>query len=388
MTSRNLATLRIIDANANRAREALRVMEEYARFVLGDASLTLAIKEMRHSFAATVKVLEGTIFKIAGEDAAPTHACGSLIASRDIMGDVGRSTATSTEYERSDPSDVACAAAKRLGEALRVIEEYGKTLDSNFARAVEQCRYRGYELERRLELTRRARGRFGHVRLYVLLTESVCLGDWFATAEAALRGGADVLQLREKHLSDRELLKRAQRLVELCRKYEAMLIVNDRVDVAALSGADGVHLGQDDLPVSLARRMLPPTCVVGLSTHTVEQVVSAQEQTPDYIAVGPMFASATKRQNHVAGPETLAEARRRTSLPLVAIGGIDADNAREVLAAAPCCLCVCSAIIAQSDVTQACVRLLTSMDAIVGKSGKQRAHVTNQPERRAASPPG
>ena len=378
--------MRIIDANVNRAREALRVMEEYARFVLGDASLTLAIKEMRHAFAATVKILEGTMFKIEGEDAA-THARGSLIGARDIMGDVGRSTATSTEYERGDPSDVAFAAAKRLGEALRAIEEYGKTIDSNFARAVEQSRYRGYELERRLELTGRARERFGRVRLYVLLTESVCRGDWFATAEAALRGGADALQLREKQLSDREVLERAQRLVELCRKYEAMMIVNHRVDIAAMSGADGVHLGQEDLSVSLARRMLPPTCVVGLSTHTVEQVVSAQEQTPDYIAVGPMFASVTKRRDHVAGPETLAAARRRTSLPLAAIGGIDPVNVREVLAAAPCCLCVCRAIIAQSDVTQACTRLLTAMDATVGKSGKHRAHITDRPERWPASPP-
>jgi thiamine-phosphate pyrophosphorylase len=162
-------------------------------------------------------------------------------------------------------------------------------------------------------------------------------------------GGADAIQLREKELSDSELLDRARKLAALCRDRGAMLIVNDRPDIAVAAGAHGVHVGQDDLPVAAVRRVVPPDFVVGASTHTVEQIRSAADQAPDYIAVGPMFDSATKPQPHIAGPATLAQARQITALPLVAIGGITRANAPTVLAAAPCCLCICHEIVAQAD---------------------------------------
>jgi len=342
----NSSSLRIIDANMNRAREALRVMEEYARFVMDDAGLTAAIKEARHALAHEVERMS-----------ARAKAGGLPIVYRDIVGDVGREITVDSEYQRADAAQVVVAAGKRLSEALRSIEEYGKIIDPGFAVAIEKIRYQGYELERRLALTTQARQRFGNVRLYVLLTEELCRGGWFETAEAALRGGADCLQLREKKLSDRELLDRAKRLVNLCREHGAMLIINDRPDVAVASGAHGVHLGQENLPVSAVRRIVPATCVIGVSTHTIEQVQSAAEQVPDYIAVGPMFDSPTKPQEHIAGPVKLVEARKLTSLPLVAIGGITETNAVEVLATAPCCLCVCQAVIAQMDVAAAARRL-------------------------------
>ena len=257
---------------------------------------------------------------------------------------------------------VALAAGKRLSEALRAVEEYGKTMDTTFAAAVEKIRYHGYELERRLDATANAKACFGHVRLYVIVTESLCSGDWFATAEAALIGGADCLQLREKDVSDRELLNRAKRLARLCHDHDALLIVNDRPDIAAISGADGVHLGQDDMPVAAARRVVSPTCLVGVSTHNMEQVEAAAAAAPDYIAVGPMFPTSTKPQHHIPGPKTLAEARSHTSLPLVAIGGIDERNVDEVLSAPSCAVCVCQAVIAQPDVAKATSRLRALID--------------------------
>jgi len=356
---------RILDANFNRAREALRVMEEYARFVLDDAGLTAAIKEARHALTHEVE-----------EMVARVQAGGSVIRYRDIIGDVGREIATRREYERTDAAAVAVAAGKRLSEAFRAIEEYGKVVDPTLAAAIEKIRYQGYELERRLTLTTQARHRFGQVRLYVVVTEELCRGDWFETARAALRGGADCLQLREKRLTDRELLERAKRLNALCREHEAMFIVNDRPDIAVATGAHGVHLGQDDLPVAAVRRMVPASCIVGVSTHTIEQVRGAADQAPDYIAVGPMFESPTKPQTHIAGPATLAAARAQTALPLVAIGGITAENATTVLAAAPCCLCVCHAVIAQPDATAAARRLRDVMDRAVeaadGPSAKEK----------------
>ena len=112
---------------------------------------------------------------------------------------------------------------------------------------------------------------------------------------------------------------RARRLASLCHEHGSLLIVNDRPDIAAQAGADGVHVGQDDMPVPEVRRVLPPTALVGVSTHTIPQVQAAAADVPDYVAVGPMFDTATKPQSHIAGPKTLADARRETSLPLVAI---------------------------------------------------------------------
>lgn len=337
----NRATVRIIDASLNRAREALRVMEDYARFGLDDKLLTSDLKSHRHAL----------------REAIPATLARSATMHRDIVGDVGCDASTSLERHRATPEDVAVAAGKRLGEALRSVEEYGKVLDPALADRVEKLRYAGYELERRLMRHGVAQTRFGSARLYIIITETYCRGDWYAAAEAALAGGVDCLQLREKGLCDRDLIARARRLAALCQRFDALFIVNDRPDVAVISGADGVHIGRDDMSVADARRILPPTGIVGVSAHTTDEVADAARQAPDYVAVGPMFPTKTKPQRHVAGPETLASARATTSLPLVAIGGIDADNAASISAAGDCCLCACSSVIGAADVAAAATAL-------------------------------
>ena len=198
--------------------------------------------------------------------------------------------------------------------------------------------------------------KFDTVKLYVLLTEALCHGDWYETAEAALAGGACAIQLREKQLTDIELLDRARRIRELCERHEALLIINDRPDIALAVGAHGVHLGQEDASVSEARRILGDECIIGVSTHTVEQAKAAVAGLPDYIAVGPMFASHTKPQDHIAGPETLSAVRSLTSLPLVAIGGITLENAAQCAPADV--LAVCSAVISVDDVASATRELM------------------------------
>jgi thiamine-phosphate pyrophosphorylase len=209
---------------------------------------------------------------------------------------------------------------------------------------------------------RETRTRLRNARLYILITESLCRFGWFETAAEVLAGGADVLQLREKALPDRELLRRARRLAALCREYDAVCIINDRPDIALLCGADGVHLGQDDVTVAQARRIVPAEAILGISTHTLEQAKEAVAAAPDYLAVGPMFATSTKPQDHIAGPETLAAVQRQCSLPLVAIGGIDQTNAPTVLAAAPCCLCVCRAVVSHPDPRAATSALRAAVD--------------------------
>ena len=200
---------------------------------------------------------------------------------------------------------------------------------------------------------------FDSVRLYVLLTESLCRGDWYATAQAALVGGAGAIQLREKHLGEVELLDRTKRLRALCDEHQALFILNDRPDIALAAGAHGVHVGQQDMSAADARRLLGPEFIVGLSTHTIEQAQAALADPPDYLAVGPMFPSPTKPQDHLAGPATLNAVRKITSLPLVAIGGITADNADQLGAADT--LAVCGSIIGAQDVAAATRELLSTL---------------------------
>jgi len=322
-------------------------MEEYARFVLNDPGVAEQAKRMRHELAAAVR----------------SHGLSECIRARDIVGDVGCEVQAPSEYERADLAAVVAAAGKRLSEALRVLEEYGKLAGRDFALAMEVLRYHGYELERQLGLRIGARERFGHVRLYLLITEALCRHGWLATARAVLDGGAECLQLREKTLSDRVLIERATTLTGLCHERGALCIVNDRPDVAVLAGADGVHLGQEDLSVAQARRIVGPDRVVGASTHTLEQFDAAAAESPDYIAFGPMFPSSTKPQEHIPGPPMLREALTRTSLPVVAIGGITAGNISEVVGTGCRCVSVCSAVVATADPAEAARVLHARMES-------------------------
>ncbi|MGB0717467.1 MAG: thiamine phosphate synthase, partial [Phycisphaerae bacterium] len=165
----------------------------------------------------------------------------------------------------------------------------------------------------------------------------------------AIRGGATCLQLREKDLSDQELLERASEFVAICRAGGAISVINDRCDVAMASGADGVHVGQDDIAVTTVRRLVGPDMVIGVSTHNLEQARAAAQSGVDYVAIGPMYATSTKPRSFVAGIETLSNVRKNMSLPLVAIGGIDAARAGDVMQAGADCLCVCTAVTAHDD---------------------------------------
>lgn len=153
-------------------------------------------------------------------------------------------------------------------------------------------------------------------------------------ADVLLAAGVRLVQFRDKRASSRELLERCLQVGERVRTYQGVFIVNDRADVAQAAGAAGVHLGQEDLPVELARRVLGPGKLVGASTHTLPQVVEADHSSADYVAFGPIYPTAGKeRPDPVVGLEGLRAARQATRKPLVAIGGITAENARLVIEA-------------------------------------------------------
>ncbi|MCP3903985.1 MAG: thiamine phosphate synthase [Planctomycetes bacterium] len=341
-----MSVLRIIDANSNRAREALRVMEEAARFILDDAPLTAGLKTLRHDLAAAVEPLLD-----AGAD-------------RDVSGDVGTRITTDGERTRRGVASVAVAAGRRLGEALRAIEEYAKTIDANVAASVEALRYRGYDLERRL-LEALGAGRRPPWRVCVILGEASCAGrPWREVAEAVARSEPDCIQVREPGLDDRALLDRVREIVALVAGRSAV-IVNDRPDIALLAGADGVHLGQTDLPCSDVRRLAAGRLIVGVSTSRIAEARQALADGADYCGVGPMFPSATKDKPVIVGPDYLREYVASGGLPHLAIGGITPENVPELVAAGARGVAVSAAVCAADDPAGVIKRLRHAMGAVV-----------------------
>jgi thiamine-phosphate pyrophosphorylase len=334
---------RVMDANLNRAREALRVLEDYCRFVLNDRVLTGQVKELRHELAA----------------ASASLPAGVLLAARDTPGDVGTAVTSSGEYERISPAQVAAVNLKRLQEALRSIEEFGKVFGEGFGRQTEAIRYRTYTLERAVVRGAGARTRLADARLYVLLTGSQCTAalDW-TIAEAAA-GGARVFQLREKDLSDRELLDRVRNVRRWTRDAGALFIVNDRPDIARLAEADGVHLGQDDMRVADARRIVGPDALIGVSTQTIEQVRRAVLDGADYLGVGPTFPSRTKPFDHFPGLDFIRRVADETTLPAFALGGITPANVRQIVEAGAKRIAV-SASVAEAADPEAVARQILS----------------------------
>lgn len=327
---------RILDANANRAREALRVMEESARFLLDDADLSSEIKILRHELSAVIRRTPGPPLELT----------------RDTPQDVGTRQTTRTETQRTSPAQITQAAGKRLSEALRCLEEYAKLSDPAIAADIKQLRYRAYHAEARLHgrltATVEQRRERASRRLCVLISEKLCRHHpWLDVARACIDAGADCLQLREKELSDAELLHRARRLVSLAReaanasgatgglpaRARPSVIINDRPDIALLAGADGVHLGENDLPIHAVRELAGDRLLIGVSTHTLEEARRAVQGGADYCGVGSIFASSTKHRT-TSGLEYLRRfVREYPHVPCLAIGGIAPENVDQVLRA-------------------------------------------------------
>lgn len=330
---------RIIDANANRVREALRVLEEAARFIVEDTSLSNQLKTMRHAFTTATKPL--------------TH----LIYHRDTPGDVGTAITTDTEQSRADLKDIILAAGSRLAEALRTIEEYAK-LDStdpatcqHLAQTAEKLRYQSYEVTKQLAIALGS-GNAPQWRLCLLLTQSLCKTPWPSVLEHAVDNGIDCIQVREKDMDAGPLLEHIRDIIDRVAG-RADVIVNDRPDLALLAGAQGVHLGQTDLHPSEARKLLGDQMIIGISTSNIDQAMQAKANGADYCGVGPMFPTTTKHKPDLAGPAYLRDFVAWGGLPHLAIGGIHADNISELVEAGCQGVAISAAICAADDPGQA-----------------------------------
>jgi len=337
----------VLAAAMNRGREGLRVVEDYVRFVLDDAHLTDQVKRLRHDLTAA---LSGV-------------SVGRRLAARDTQADVGTGVTTASERRREDPRGVLAANFTRLQESLRTLEEFAKILDPDLAARLEELRYESYTLQRAVGITSDSLERLGRARLYVLIDGGPSAEQFTRLVRSLVEAGVHVLQLRDKRLNDRELLDRARRLRELTRGSDTLFIVNDRADVAALSRADGVHVGQDELSVQDARTVVGPDPLVGVSTHSIEQARQAVLDGANYLGVGPVFPSGTKPFEEIPGLPLLRAVAAEIRLPAFAIGGITRENLPEILSTGLRRVAVGGAVAAASDPARAAGELLAALTA-------------------------
>lgn len=356
-------TLRLIDANLDRVGEGLRVLEDVARFLLNDASLSEQLKVLRH------ELLRQQDYSLQQQ----------LLASRRAEEDVGAFVETVTEGQRHNLPSLVMANARRVQESLRVLEEFSKLPgappalnSSQFKRA----RFTLYELEQRLVFRLLRKQKVQELSGLYLILDIQALQDRseMEVARQAIQGGAKVIQLRDKKHTKQELLPIATELKRLCAAGGVLFIVNDYLDIALAVEADGLHLGQEDLPLPVARRLVPEEMLLGCSTATVAEAVKAEQEGADYIAVGSLFPTMSKEKVRMAGLETLRQVKQRVSLPIIGIGGINAKNVEQVIRAGASGVAVISAVLGAEDVEQAAHQMATKLkeveSSLEGENGK------------------
>ena len=205
-----------------------------------------------------------------------------------------------------------------------------------------------------------------HLLLYAV-TDRAWTGEHtlYEQAEAALRGGATCLQLREKDMDMDAFANEAAQIRALCHRYGVPFLVNDSVEVARRAGADGVHVGQRDMPADKVRALLGPGCIVGVSAQTVEQALEAERRGADYLGVGAVFSTSTKRDAAPVSRRTLREICAAVSIPVCAIGGITLENAPTLAGTGIAGLAVVSAVFAAPDIEAAAQALHRAALALV-----------------------
>jgi len=326
---------RIMDVNLNRVSEGLRVIEDGARFILNNSQLAQRVRELRHSMEKMTKKF-------------PELDSGKLIKYRNSQGDVG---ASFKEEKRRGVRELIVANFKRVQEAERSLEEFSKLLPSpSLEMKFKEIRFQTYSLEKEMEMSLKTRP---DLSLYVIADSNMVGEKLEEKVKKVISNGATAVQIREKNSSTLNFLERAIKARKIIGK-KALFIVNDRVDIAIASQADGVHLGQEDLPVGLAGQMMEEDKIIGVSTHSLEQAKKAEKEGADYIAVGPVFSTQTKPDSGAPkGVGIISEIKGTISIPVIAIGGINRENVKEVIKAGADGVAVISAIFKERDVALA-----------------------------------
>jgi thiamine-phosphate pyrophosphorylase len=344
-------TFRIIDANLNRTGEGLRVIEEIARMLLNNRDISSRLKTLRHELVRTSPAFQ-------------KH----LIESRNATTDVGRDTEVTGEEKVKDIESILVANSRRAQESLRVLEEMAKVtgviadLDTD---RLKQARFELYSLEQEILFLLSRQEKMKLLSgLYVVVD-----GQWLQgrshleIVRQVIRGGVRTIQLREKTMKKNDLIPLACQIREICSENDVLFIVNDHLDIALASDADGLHIGQNDLPVATARRLLRRGQLLGCSAATVEEARTAQAEGADYLGVGAIFPTSSKSDIDVVGINRLREIKSAVNIPLVAIGGITVENVVEIMAAGAAAAAVISAVAAVASPEKAARELVKRIEA-------------------------
>ena len=358
---------RLLDANLDRAREGLRVIEDWCRFGLERPDLVSRTKDFRQRLGRCHQAS----FKLA----------------RHTATDPAAGMAHGAQAERQGAAAVVAANCGRVQEALRVLEEFGRGLPGPLAGEAAAIRYGLYDLE--VDVLRAAAGPgwrrelLQQCQLYLVTSP---LTNLEAVVAAALEAGVRLVQYRAKAeapgaagpmISDQQRLSEARALRQLCARHGALFLVNDRIDLALAVDADGVHLGQDDLPPAIARRLLGPDRLIGRSTNRLEQLHQAVADGCDYVGVGPVNATPTKPGRDPVGLDYVRQAAAVSPIPFFAIGGIDATTLDGALAAGASRVAVVRAITQAADAGAASAALLARLAQV--KLGHPGAQPADQP---------
>jgi thiamine-phosphate pyrophosphorylase len=343
---------RALDASANRAGEAVRVIEDTLRFMLDDPFLTQIAKDLRHDLAAIL--LQGDL--------------RWRIALRDVTGDVGAGSRATAALGRTTPSDLLAANAARAAQALRSLEECAALIAPAVAGDFERIRYRLYTLERAAVGAARAANRLAGIPLCVLVDGCEDEASFAALVGSLFAVGVPMIQMRDKTLSLPLLVSRARTALTIARRHghehgrQPLVIVNDRADVAAALAADGVHTGVDDLPTPQVRRVVGPQALIGRTAHSLSEAEAAVLEGADYLGIGPCFPTATKQFSAFAPPEFLRGVADTIGLPAFAIGGITLERLPELMALGIRRVAVASAVTHAADPAAAARNFLERLE--------------------------
>jgi thiamine-phosphate pyrophosphorylase len=346
------AIQRIIDADLNRLGEGLRLLEEIARFMLADTRLAVTLKTLRHELAPQDSGLKQ-----------------QFLSAREAENDVGMNIQVSEQGKPREMMEIIVANARRAQESLRVLEELSKMPGSGLSSSrYSNARFQLYTLEKELVGRFLRRDKAVKLRgLYAIIdTDSLGHRSHLEAAGEVLAGGVSLIQLRDKHTPKGRLLDIALRLKQLCVNSGAMFIINDYLDICLACDADGLHLGQADLPVVVARKQLPIDKLIGCSVTDVTQAEKAAVDSADYVACGAIFATPTKTDCEAIGCRAVADIKKAVNLPVVAIGGIKENNVMEVLSAGADCVAIVSAILSSTSITETTRKLMDMLSP--GKS--------------------
>lgn len=309
------SAFRIIDASFNRAMEGLRVVEECTRMHLNDRMLSKTVKHLRHDLAKTINHLPNE----------------QLLVSRDILHDVGTTVQTESEYQRESIDNIVRANFARVLQSLRSIEEFSKLVGPEISADIESVRYQTYSLEKAIVNAFHSSNDLESVSIYVLVDRRESFNDFKELVGQLIEAEVDLIQLRDKRLEDDQLVIAGRWLTEATRDTQTQWIMNDRADLAMVCDADGVHLGQTDISVPDARKIVGANKLVGVSTHNFEQAKQAVFNGANYIGVGPVFQSQTKSFQQFASQDFVQQVMNEISLPAFAIGGINLENVQRLI---------------------------------------------------------